>query len=62
MIERESIDKRTGAQSGEIAPGITSRRPQEASRQRVLGWLQAQPGGNIEKFDKVEKVSKAGGQ
>lgn len=37
-------------------------------RKRVLGWLQAQPGGNLEKVDKVEQVetvetiSKAGGQ
>ena len=36
MIERESINKKTGAQSREIALGITSRTPQEASPQRVL--------------------------
>ena len=30
MIERESINKKTGAQSREIALGITSRTPQEA--------------------------------
>ena len=36
MIERESIDKKTGAQSREIALGITSRTPQEASPKRVL--------------------------
>ena len=35
-IERESINKKTGAQSCEIALGITSRTPQEASPQRVL--------------------------
>ena len=36
MIERESINKKTGAQSREIALGITSRTPQEASPKRVL--------------------------
>lgn len=35
-IERETIDKKTGARSREIALGITSRTPQEASPQRVL--------------------------
>ena len=35
-IERESINKKTGAQSREIALGITSRTPQEASPKRVL--------------------------
>jgi predicted transposase YbfD/YdcC len=36
LIERESIEKRTGVQSSEIALGITSRTPQEASPKRVL--------------------------
>ena len=36
MIERESINKKTGAQSRETALGITSRTPQEASPKRVL--------------------------
>ena len=36
LIERESINKKTGAQSREIALGITSRTPQEASPKRVL--------------------------
>ena len=36
LIERESIKKKTGAQSREIALGITSRTPQEASPKRVL--------------------------
>jgi len=36
LIERESIDKKTGVQSGEIALGITSRTPQQASPERVL--------------------------
>ena len=36
MIERESLNKKSGAQSREIALGITSRTPQEASPQRVL--------------------------
>ena len=36
MIERESINKKTGVQSREIALGITSRTPQEASPKRVL--------------------------
>ena len=36
MIERESIDKKTGVPSREIALGITSRTPQEASPKRVL--------------------------
>ena len=35
-IERESVNKKTGAQSREIALGITSRTPQEASPKRVL--------------------------
>ena len=35
-IERESIDKKTGAYRQEIALGITSRTPQEASPERVL--------------------------
>lgn len=36
MIERESIDKKTGGHSREIALGITSRTPQEASPKRIL--------------------------
>jgi len=36
LIERESIEKKTGAHSREIALGITSRTPQEASPKRVL--------------------------
>ena len=36
MIERESINKKTGVPSREIALGITSRTPQQASPQRVL--------------------------
>jgi len=36
LIERESIEKKTGAHSREIALGITSRTPQEASPQRLL--------------------------
>jgi len=36
LIERESIVKKTGAHSREIALGITSRTPQEASPQRLL--------------------------
>jgi predicted transposase YbfD/YdcC len=36
MIERESINKKSGAQSREIALGITSRTPQQASPKRVL--------------------------
>ena len=36
MIERESINKKTGVPSREIALGITSRTPQEASPKRVL--------------------------
>lgn len=36
LIERESVDKKTGEYSLEIALGITSRTPQEASPQRVL--------------------------
>ena len=36
LIERESIVKKTGAHSREIALGITSRTPQEASPERVL--------------------------
>ena len=35
-IERESIDKKTGAHRREIALGITSRTPQEASPKRIL--------------------------
>lgn len=35
-IERESINKKTGAQSREIVLGITSRTPQQASPKRVL--------------------------
>jgi predicted transposase YbfD/YdcC len=36
LIERESIEKKTGEYSREIALGITSRTPQQASPQRVL--------------------------
>lgn len=36
LIERESIQKKTGEISLEIALGLTSRTPQEASPQRVL--------------------------
>ncbi|QKE40410.1 MAG: hypothetical protein HO274_03015 [Ferrovum myxofaciens] len=36
LIERESIRKKTGDYSREIALGLTSRTPQEASPQRVL--------------------------
>ncbi len=36
LIERESIQKKTGEISREIALGLTSRTPQEASPQRVL--------------------------
>jgi predicted transposase YbfD/YdcC len=36
VIERESIDKKSGEQSDDIAYGITSRTPQQAGAQRVL--------------------------
>lgn len=36
LIERESIQKKTGEQAREIALGLTSRTPQEASPQRLL--------------------------
>lgn len=36
LIERESIDKKTGEQTREIALGVTSRLPQQASPQRLL--------------------------
>lgn len=36
QIERECIQKKTGKRSLEVALGITSRTPQEASPQRVL--------------------------
>ncbi|MBK7237777.1 MAG: hypothetical protein IPI02_19970 [Sterolibacteriaceae bacterium] len=36
MIERESIKKKTGESSREIALGITSQSPHEASAQEVL--------------------------
>jgi len=36
LIERESIEKKTGEHTREIALGITSRSPQEASPERVL--------------------------
>lgn len=36
LIERESIDKKTGKHSRDIALGVTSRTPQQASPQRVL--------------------------
>ena len=36
LIERESIEKKTGKLSHEIALGITSQTPNEASAQQVL--------------------------
>jgi predicted transposase YbfD/YdcC len=36
LIERERIEKKTGERSNEIALGVTSRTPQEASPQRLL--------------------------
>ena len=36
LIERESIEKKTGKRSCEIALGLTSRTPQQASPQRLL--------------------------
>lgn len=36
LIERESIDKKTGKPSHDIALGLTSRTPEQASPQRVL--------------------------
>ena len=36
LIERESINKKTGEHSHEVALGVTSRTPQQASPQRVL--------------------------
>ena len=36
LIERESINKKTGEQTRDIALGITHRKPQDASPQRVL--------------------------
>lgn len=36
LIERDAIDKKTGKPSGDIALGVTSRTPQQASPQRVL--------------------------
>ena len=36
LIEREAIEKKTGEHSHEIALGVTSRTPQEASPQRLL--------------------------
>jgi predicted transposase YbfD/YdcC len=36
LIERESIDKKTGKPSRDIALGVTSRTPEQASPQRVL--------------------------
>ena len=36
LIERESVDKKSGDRSFEIALGITSRTPQQASPQRIL--------------------------
>jgi len=36
LIEREAIEKKTGKYSHEIALGVTSRTPQEASPQRIL--------------------------
>ena len=39
LIERESIEKKTGKHSHEIALGMTSRTPQQASPQRVLASI-----------------------
>jgi predicted transposase YbfD/YdcC len=36
LIEREAIDKKTGKPSADIALGVTSRTPQQASPQQVL--------------------------
>lgn len=36
LIERETLDKKTGKRSQEIAYGLTSRPPQQANAQRVL--------------------------
>ena len=36
LIERETIDKKTGQPKGDIALGVTSRTPEQASPQRVL--------------------------
>lgn len=36
MIERHSVDKKTGKGSPELAYGITSRTPEEADPERVL--------------------------
>jgi predicted transposase YbfD/YdcC len=36
LIERETLDKKTGKRSQEIAYGLTSRPPQQADAQRVL--------------------------
>ena len=36
LIEREAIDKKTGKQRQDIALGVTSRTPQQASPQRLL--------------------------
>jgi len=36
LIERETINKKTGRRSSETALGVTSRTPQEASPQRLL--------------------------
>jgi len=36
LVERESIDKKTGKPSRDIALGVTSRTPEHASPQRVL--------------------------
>jgi predicted transposase YbfD/YdcC len=36
LIERDAIDKKTGKPSGDIALGVTSRTPQQASPQRLL--------------------------
>jgi hypothetical protein len=37
MIQRESTDKKTGAYASEVAYGITSRPPEQADPQRILG-------------------------
>lgn len=36
LIERESIDKKSGKQRSEVALGVTSRTPQQASPRRIL--------------------------
>ncbi len=36
LIERESVDKKSGKQRSEVALGVTSRTPQQASPRRIL--------------------------